>query len=413
MGGFGQAFQNADMKDQLEYLKQFNPSFAKADGKTQAEYLNHIHYSGYRAPTVPSTEPGEAERPAIGRELALGTLGTVAPESEHPIADLAKSLVPSGKDIGLTALTAGAYPIAKAGMGLAQQIYGAGKEIAPIIPKMVPGGGGNAPITKDEEEQVAHGVGILAGMAIPALAGEEEPVRPAARAVGTGIESTARFSRTPISDMSFRGFPVTPARLVGGMAGAKLGALSGQPEGVLAAGIGGVALGDRAAQGMESLGSKIKAWGGGEPIAPLPTKAKPIPKVPRPSYKGIVREEPEPLSPPPPLRYSVKTEDTATKTSTKPAQPPKPVFSVKPSAIEEQPLIIQPGEGAPSRIIAGDRGLYEGRARPAGDPMMWTNQQILDFAELGDPDAIRALPIRGLTMKGRPTSYENVPLPKK
>jgi hypothetical protein len=281
-------------------------------------------------------------------------------------------------------------------------------------------------------------------------------MRPLARATGAGIERVGRFSRTPISDMSFRGFPVTPARLAGGMAGAKLGALSGQPEGVLAAGIGGVALGDRAAQGLESLGSKIKVWGGGEPLSPLQVKSAPIPRVPRPTYKGIrptiermpqpvptpsyegiaevperipgripeptykgIREEETPQRiTPPPLRWTLPAKEASTEAAVKPRRVPEPTYKGIIPRESEQPRIIQPGgsdviPGTESRIIAGQRGLYEGRARPAGDPMMWTNEQILDFAERGDPDAIRALPIRGLTMRGRPTSYADVPLPKK
>jgi hypothetical protein len=95
MGGFGEAFQNADMKDQLDYLKEFNPSFAKADPKTQSDYLNEIHYSGSRAPIVPSTEPGQ-ETPGIFSGWNEGPTGAVAPGEGvgHAIGREAISAIP-------------------------------------------------------------------------------------------------------------------------------------------------------------------------------------------------------------------------------------------------------------------------------------------------------------------------------
>lgn len=190
MGGFGEAFQKASMKDQLDYMKEFNPSFAKADPKTQADYLNEIHYSGERAPTVPSTEPGGIQKPAVGRELALGALGTVAPETQHPITDLAKSFIPSAKDVGLTALTGGMYPMVKAGMGVGQQLYGAGKEIMPILPKLTPGGGMGSTITPEEAEKAAHGAGTIAGYGIMAAAPE----------VARGVSSATAPLRNAIAE---------------------------------------------------------------------------------------------------------------------------------------------------------------------------------------------------------------------
>src|SRR5579862_6820276 len=170
MGNFGPAFQNADMRDQLDYMKEFNPSFAKADPKTQADYLNEIHYSGARAPTVPSTEPGEKTTPAVGREMALGALGTVAPETEHPMRDLGKSVLSqmAPAELAKTALTGGLYPATKAGIGLGEQLLGAAKEMAPVLGSMVHGGlYGGTNLTPEQQETAAHGLGAGIGMAAP------------------------------------------------------------------------------------------------------------------------------------------------------------------------------------------------------------------------------------------------------
>jgi hypothetical protein len=114
---------------------------------------------------------------AIGREAALGFLGSAFPETQHPLTDMAKSMQPD--------MTSGWTYIDPTGIGRA--VYGvgkgiirAGREILPVLPKLTPGGGMGTTITPEEAETAAHGAGGLAGYAAQATLlgrqGERAPV---------------------------------------------------------------------------------------------------------------------------------------------------------------------------------------------------------------------------------------------
>jgi hypothetical protein len=94
---------------------------------------------GYKPPSTLST---------VGREGALGLMsGLGIPETQTPLTDLAKGLVPSARDVL-------EFPIAplKAGYGIAKGLYGAGKELFAG--------------PQDEPGVAAHGLGSLIGQGL-------------------------------------------------------------------------------------------------------------------------------------------------------------------------------------------------------------------------------------------------------
>ena len=103
------------------------------------------------------------------REATLGALGTVLPESQHPLQDAGRSLLQQSTDPAELAKTAAfpIYPLVKAGIGLGKQAVGALGEAAPALSKLTPGGGWGGTITEDEAERAVHGTGTIAGMAAP------------------------------------------------------------------------------------------------------------------------------------------------------------------------------------------------------------------------------------------------------
>ena len=130
---------------------------ANGDDKTKDPYAQYEvkegadPYSQYAAdegdvsdPTKGYTPPSTAS--GIAREGALGLFkGLGIPETQTPITDLAKGLIPTEQDVMQ-------FPFApaKALYGLGKGLYGAGKEL----------------LTSNEPEVAAHGLGTLAGQGL-------------------------------------------------------------------------------------------------------------------------------------------------------------------------------------------------------------------------------------------------------
>jgi hypothetical protein len=123
-------------------------------------------------PTRGYAKPSTAS--AVGREGALGLFqGLGIPETQTPVTDLAKSMIPSARDI-----VEFPFAPAKAVYGIGKGLYGAGKELF----------GG----PQDEPEQAAHGLGSLIGQGLQ-LAGLAKGGETGAGAAETAVRGRARL----------------------------------------------------------------------------------------------------------------------------------------------------------------------------------------------------------------------------
>lgn len=369
-------------------------------------YLQEMHYGPQGKPTGP----------ALGREAALGALGTVLPETQHPLRDAATATVKDAtnpSEIAKTALTSGMYPAVKMGIGLGRQLLHGAGDVAPVLGKLTPGGGFGSTITKDEAERAAHGAGEIGGTIAPAVL--PEAVKPVARGAGAALENTGRFANTPLPTGIDRFRNVTPAGVVGGTAGGFIGHHLGVPvigeSGGAAAGMIGATA---AAKGAETLGARLREWGGYEPppVQRDLSGVKPLSRIPKSRMIPDLRDAPpkiSQLSPPgrpiPDLRDApVKVsplpsagrmiEDTRDAApvpvkSSGPGLPPKRMIPDLRDAPREPPRIIDPTAPVRSRGGLEIPGQSYEAAHSGEGGAAWGVKipELINKAKFGDVDA--------------------------
>jgi hypothetical protein len=213
------------------------------------------------------------------------------------------------------------------------------------------------------ERRLTGGAQLAGGLAGTLKAGPE-PLRMTARGTGAALQTTGRIAGAPIRlasegpGLTYRGIPVSPAAIAGGVAGTMIGErIAPGWVGYVAGAPAGMITGAKLAQGLEKLGGGLRRLGG---------------------YEA-------------------------------PPTPPEPI-----EAAEARRIII-PSETAPSlrtrRIIKlGEE--HEPERIKGGAPWTWTNEKLIEMAKAGDEDARRIASDRGLNWRGGPTSYGNVPLPR-
>jgi len=207
---------------------------------------------GFKADT-PATPPQKPqsffERHNLLREAALGLLGNVLPESEHPIRDLASGAMRSLTDPKELALSAsGIGPLVHS----AQTLYGLGRDAF-----------------SGDSERMAHAGGQAAGLGIMGATAAPEAAEAGIRGIGRGIESTGSFVKNPA---------------VGVATGGAIGTLRGNP--FQDAYIGG-RLSPWIGKGMEAVGRKLGDVGIERDAMGVPINLKGLPDMIPPREPGV------------------------------------------------------------------------------------------------------------------------------
>lgn len=136
-----------------------------------------VKYKGQQGPwtkyqaaaetVAPANAPSQPGTSAIGREFALGALGTVAPETQSPLMDMAKGAQPNFRNPMTYIDPAG---VGRGAVGIAQKLGQGISEVAGNFAELTPGRRlGGTPIPNEAQEEIAHGAGILSTLGLGGL----------------------------------------------------------------------------------------------------------------------------------------------------------------------------------------------------------------------------------------------------
>ncbi len=265
------------------------------------------------------------------------------------------------------------------------------------------------------ERSAAQGdtAGVLGHTALPLAAAvsplAEGAVKPLGRAAGALGEGIGRLGNAelPKARMPIIGGPITPARVVGAVAGGALGdkLLSSHPyEGMAGGATVGALAGDAAATGLQKGGRALREWGGhvppeeyqpvvnpkGNKIPTLDTRSAKFSRA-EAAKEARAAATPPKIGGPPlgPLRFPTRADPEGSRIVT--------------SRQLGESLVVKPGEN------------YEAVRPNAGAYMTMTNERLQDLHDAGDLGATRALVARGIQPKGHATVEQirrGAPLPK-